>query len=78
MRKVRPPGVEEFSPELYDTSEIEFEMPPNKKRNRVTLIAEDKSGADFNLVKYVLALREFVENIERELNIMSDTDGDPQ
>lgn len=67
---------ETFSPELYDTTDVVFEMPHSRKRNVVTLVA--KSHTDFNLVKYCLALKEFVEKIERELNIMAEADGDPQ
>ncbi len=69
-KKAHSKGIRDISPEMYDISEVEFDMPQNKKRSQITLIASDRSGADFNLVKYYLALKEFVEKIERELDIM--------
>lgn len=67
------PDDERFAPELYDTSDVKFHMPPSRSRKRVVLVAD--SETDFNLVKYYLALKEFTEKIERELNIMEKTEG---
>jgi hypothetical protein len=63
-----------FHPELYDTSDVTFEMKEGRKRNEITLVA--KSDSDFNLVKFYLSLKEFVEKIENELNIMEAADGE--
>ncbi len=64
-----------FHPDLYDISDVEFEMyqPPKKRRHiYITL----KSETDFNLVKLYLALKGYVEKIEEELNIMEAAEGE--
>lgn len=63
-----------FGAEMFDTSDVVFEMPYRKKRNEVYLVA--KSNSDFNLVKYYLALKDFVQKIEDDLNIMETAEGE--
>jgi hypothetical protein len=70
-KKRAPEDCGDFSPEMYNTEDVVFEMPNGKRRNVVTLIA--RSGTDFNLVKYYLSLKEFVDKIEQQLNIMEST-----
>ena len=63
-----------FDPLHYDISDVDFEMKqPN--RREIRLIAK-ASTSDFNLVKYYLALKSFVEKIEKDLDIMEEADGE--
>lgn len=64
--------VEDFSPEMYNTSDVKFTMKDGRRRNEVVLVA--KSETDFNLLKYYLALKSFTEKIERELDIMEEAE----
>lgn len=64
--------IEDFSPELYNTSDVVFTMKDGRRRNEVVLIATADSS--FNLIKYYLSLKAFVEKIERELEIMEEAD----
>jgi hypothetical protein len=66
--------LDDFPAEMYDTSDVKFSIKDGRRRNEVTLVA--KAETDFNLVKFYLALKEFVEKIERELNIMDEAEGD--
>ena len=52
---------EKYFAEMCDISDVRFYMPPNKRRTRVVLIAE--SDSDFNLMKFYLALKAYVERI---------------
>jgi hypothetical protein len=65
-------GSVAFEADMYDTSDVVFSIKENKRRTEVTLVATSKTN--FNLLKYCLALRDFVDKVERELNIMSDHD----
>lgn len=65
---------EHFDATLYDSSDVTFEM-KQPHRREIRLIAK-ASVADFNLVKYYLALKAFVEKIEKELDIMEQADGE--
>lgn len=73
-REFKEPG--DFSPEMYNTEDVVFSMRDGRKRNEVVLTAKSKS--DFNLVRYYLALRFFVEKIERELDIIGEAPDEPQ
>jgi hypothetical protein len=68
------PGT--FDCELYDTSDVTFTIKQNKAQNEIALIAKCSATSKFNLVKYYLSLREYVDKIESELGIMSETDGE--
>lgn len=65
--------VEAFEHEMYDASDVKFEV-RNRGRNQIVLIA--KSETDFNLLKYYLALKDYVDKIETELNIMAQAEGE--
>ncbi len=63
-----------FAAELFDTSDVTFTIKDGRSRNEVTLIA--RCDTTLNLVKYTLALREFLEKIELELGIMEAAEGE--
>lgn len=66
--------MEVFPAELYDSSDVKIDIKqPSRREIRVTLKA---STADFNLVKFYLSLKDFVEKIEGELGIMERTEGE--
>jgi len=56
-----------FEMELYDTSDVTFDI-KTRSRREIALVAK-AATSDFNLVKYYLSLKEYVEKIEAELNI---------
>lgn len=60
--------------ELFDISDVTFDMRPSKTRNEVTL----KLNGDrpFSLMRYYLSLKQHVEQIELGLNISDADDGD--
>lgn len=66
---------EPYFAEMCDISDVTITMPPNRKRNRVVLVIE--SETDFNLMKFYLSLKSYVEKIETEIGIMVET-GDMQ
>lgn len=66
--------IEVFDAELYDTSDVKVDL-KNRSRREIALVFK-ASTADFNLIKFYLALRDYVDKIERELNIMEAADGD--
>jgi hypothetical protein len=61
---------EQYFAELCDISDVRFSMQPNKNRCRVVLVAE--SDTDFNLMKFYLALKAYVERIESEIGVMTE------
>lgn len=73
MSKLYAKGTDDFSPDMYDTSDVEIVIQDGKRRNEVVLVATSKS--DFNLVKFYLALKAYVEKIEWELNVL---EGSPE
>lgn len=57
----------EVSHELYDTSDVEFGI---HQKSRKEIFLRVKSNSDFNLIRFYLALRDYVDKIEAELNVM--------
>ena len=53
--------------DLYDISDVVFEI-KQKRRREIALIAT--SETDFNLMKYYLALKNYIEQIEHEIGVM--------
>ncbi len=62
----------EFLAELYDTSDVSWEMRQPRGRKEIWLFAKAPSG--FNLIKFYLALKEYVEKIEQEIGVLEDAD----
>lgn len=54
--------------ELFDPSDITWEIAPSKRNDRVTIVL--KSEGSFNLMKIYLGLKMIAEKIELELNIL--------
>jgi hypothetical protein len=63
-----------FDAELFDTSDVTVSSCDVGRRKIILTLRA--STADFNLVKVYLSLKDYVEKIERELNIMEQTDGE--
>ena len=66
------PSEEQYLAGLCDISDVRFFMPANKSRTRITLIIE--SETDFNLMKFYLSLKAYVEKIELEIGVMDATE----
>ena len=64
---------EDLSAEFYNIDDVEFSMQDGRRRNEVVLTAKSKSN--FNLFRYYLALRAYVDQIEAELHILKKADG---
>lgn len=76
MAKLKEPG--DYSPELFNTEDVVFDVKPGRRRNEITLVARCSSKRDFNLIRYYLALKGFVEKIERELDLLEGAPDNPQ
>lgn len=73
MSKELDDAHEEFFAEMYDISDVKFHIKQTRSRRKVELVAESES--DFNLFKYYLALKTYIERIEHEIGVM---DGPPE
>lgn len=60
--------------DLFDASDVEYDIKPSKKRNEIDIRL--KSESDFNLLKIYLSLMSICQKIETELNIMEDAEGE--
>lgn len=56
--------------ELFDTSDVSWNVKQTKDKRKVYLIAE--SETPFNLMKMYLALKEYTFRIETEIGIMNE------
>lgn len=66
--------LEVYPAELYDSSDVKIEMRQSSRREiRLYLRA---SEADFNLVKFYLSLKDYVEKIEKELGVLENAKGE--
>lgn len=54
--------------ELFDTSDVTWEVVKSKRRDQITLIL--KTEGSFSIMKTYLALQMICEKIELEMNIM--------
>lgn len=53
--------------ELFDPSDVEIDFTKSKNIKEITLVM--KSQTPFNLIKFYLALKDYVEGMEDELGI---------
>jgi len=60
--------------ELFDISDVDYEIKPSRKRNEVTIVM--RAETNLNLIKIYLKLKEMIENIEKQLNILDEADGE--
>lgn len=66
--------IEIDSPEMFDISDVTFEMPESRSRRVVNVRL--RSESDFNLIKFYLALNFYVEKMENEIGIMAESEGE--
>ncbi len=59
---------------LYDISDVTFELRQVRGRREIILVAKAEED-DFNLFKFYLALKDYVDKIEAELGVLEATEG---
>jgi len=69
MSDANKKDIDSYVPEIFDPSDVTWEMPKTKTRRKVMLVAT--SETDFNLMKLYLSLVALTEKIEEEMGIMS-------
>lgn len=57
-----------FDAALFDISDVEVTLKSSRSRKQVTIVLDSES--DFNLMKTYLALKDYIEQMERSLNIL--------
>jgi hypothetical protein len=61
---------EDLSPELFNISDIRWDVKNYRKGCEVHLIA--KSDSNINLMRYYLALKFYIEKMEHEIGIVTE------
>ncbi len=64
----------ENSYDMFDVADVTFDIKERRSRREIHLVA--RSDSDFNLLKYALSLRMFVEQIEAQLGLMDEAEGE--
>lgn len=57
-----------FESDLFDASDVKISFPRTRSRREIIMVL--KSESDFNLMKTYLFLKEYVEQMEKSVNIM--------
>jgi hypothetical protein len=66
-------GKKKTDAELFDISDVTCDIPKSKSRREVILVL--RSQSNFNLMKFYLALRQYLEQMEDDIGVL-EADGE--
>jgi hypothetical protein len=63
--------LEDLSPELFNTSDLDWDIRTFRKGKEIHLVC--KSPEHINLMRYYLGLRLYIERMELEIGVMAES-----